>query len=213
MSASEEPSVNPSACFGPRRNDTALASCWPPADSDESALLREVEIARFPESRAGGTLATTFRVSLDSTYLLDRDAQGRYLGPPGMSVPTGKLPEVGIQAYDQINVLRQPGWDEGGSVTLGGEVKYPGTYAIKNTGERISDILKRAGGLTDQGFAVGAVFRRQVDEAMRAQRDIGNPTRAARPRVRDLSGEVASYDECSCAWRGWSSNSVPCSWK
>jgi protein involved in polysaccharide export with SLBB domain len=50
-------------------------------------------------------------------------------------------------------------------------VKYPGTYAIKNKGERISDVIKRAGGLTSEGFASGAVFSRLIDPAVRAERD------------------------------------------
>jgi polysaccharide export outer membrane protein len=136
----------------------------------ESALLTEVEIGRFPVSRTGGELATVFRAPLDSTYLIDRDETGRYLGPPGLSGRAGGAPEVVLQPYDQVNVLRQPEWDLGGQIRLGGEVKYPGAYAIRTKGERISDVIARAGGLTDQAFTLGAIFRRAVDSAVLAER-------------------------------------------
>ncbi|HET8712917.1 MAG TPA: SLBB domain-containing protein, partial [Gemmatimonadales bacterium] len=51
------------------------------------ASLREAEIARLPADRTGGELAATLRVPLDSTYLLERDSLGRYLGPPGAAFP------------------------------------------------------------------------------------------------------------------------------
>ena len=58
----------------------------------ESALLTEAEIAHMPESRAGGVMATTTRVPLDSSYLFDRRADSRYLGPPGIQAPTSGAP-------------------------------------------------------------------------------------------------------------------------
>jgi protein involved in polysaccharide export with SLBB domain len=47
------------------------------------------------------------------------------------------------------------------SVTLKGEVKRPGTYPIA-PGERLSSVLKRAGGFSDRGFVKGAVFTREA---------------------------------------------------
>jgi len=48
------------------------------------AYLKEAEIARMPEDRSQGQLATTVRAPLDSTYLFERDSLGRYAGPPGL---------------------------------------------------------------------------------------------------------------------------------
>src|SRR5438552_18964958 len=45
------------------------------------ADLREAEVARMPEDRAQGQLATTVRVPLDSSYLFERDWLGRFFGP------------------------------------------------------------------------------------------------------------------------------------
>ena len=58
----------------------------------EGAYLKEAEIARLPESRAGGRTATTIRVPLDSTYLFERGPDGEYVGPPGIQVPSGGAP-------------------------------------------------------------------------------------------------------------------------
>lgn len=50
------------------------------------------------------------------------------------------------------------------SITLAGEVKLPGTYNI-SPGERLSSVIKRAGGFTDKAFLPGAIFtRRSVQE-------------------------------------------------
>ena len=45
-------------------------------------------------------------------------------------------------------------------VTVSGEVRFPGTYIVRK-GERISSVLHRAGGLTDQAFMPGVIFTRQ----------------------------------------------------
>ena len=49
---------------------------------------------------------------------------------------------------------------ESGPVELGGEVVRPGTYEIRR-GERLSDLIQRAGGLTPQAYPYGTVFLRE----------------------------------------------------
>src|SRR3989441_8041435 len=76
------------------------------------ADLREAEIARMPEDRSRGQLATTLRAPLDSSYLLERDSTGRYAGPPGLPFsPAGSAPEVVLQAFDNVLILKQPEFD------------------------------------------------------------------------------------------------------
>ena len=48
-----------------------------------------------------------------------------------------------------------------GTMTLSGEFKYPGRYAIRR-GETLSSVIRRAGGFTDQAFLNGAVFTRKT---------------------------------------------------
>jgi protein involved in polysaccharide export with SLBB domain len=61
---------------------------------------------------------------------------------------------------DVLSVPQLPGWkDLGASITLKGEIKNPGVYGIR-PGERLSSVLKRAGGLLTTAYPQGAIFIR-----------------------------------------------------
>jgi polysaccharide export outer membrane protein len=127
---------------------------------DQSAYLNEAEIARLPVDRAGGVTATTFRVPLDSSYLFERGPDGKYLGPPGLPATAGPNPEVVVQPYDNVLIMRQPNWELQRTAVIAGEVRYPGRYSLKTKTERITDLITRAGGLTTDAYANGVVFFR-----------------------------------------------------
>jgi protein involved in polysaccharide export with SLBB domain len=127
----------------------------------EGAYLKEAEIARMPDDRSGGRTASTIRVPLDSTYLFERGPDGRYIGPPGIPVPSGGAPDVVLKPYDNVLIMRQPDWALQRSVTIQGEVRFPGVYALTNKTERLSDLVKRAGGLTTEAYADGIIFLRR----------------------------------------------------
>ena len=65
-----------------------------------------------------------------------------------------------IEPYDEIYVKRIPKWYERKTVTISGEVKYPGTYTIEE-GETLASVLKRAGGFTKKAYLYAAVFTRK----------------------------------------------------
>jgi len=65
-----------------------------------------------------------------------------------------------LEINDYILVKTVPGWQLYRKVSIGGEVKYPGTYTIK-LGERLSSLLERAGGYTDRAYLRGAIFTRK----------------------------------------------------
>ena len=136
----------------------------------DGALLTEAEISRLPQVRDGDQVSQVFRVPLDSGYLFDRAPGSTYVGPPGIPGPSKAAQDVLLLPYDQVNVLQQPDWNVGGSVSIQGEVRFPGEYAIKTRNERISDVVRRAGGLTSGAFAEGAVFKRKLDPNIVAQR-------------------------------------------
>lgn len=127
---------------------------------EQSAYLNEAEIARLPENRTGGVTATTFRVPLDSSYIFERGPDGKYLGPPGLPAPSGPNPEVIVQPYDNVLVLRQPNWELQRTAVIAGEVRYPGRYSLKTKTEKITDLINRAGGLTPDAYANGVIFYR-----------------------------------------------------
>ncbi|MFI5256891.1 MAG: SLBB domain-containing protein [Gemmatimonadales bacterium] len=127
----------------------------------EGASLTDAEIARLPADRSNGQMATTIHVSLDSTYLFDRRPGEPYKGPPGEQAPSAGAPEVTLEPYDNLLIVRQPGFEYQRNVELRGEVKFPGTYALKTKTEKLRDLVLRAGGLTNEASADGIVFVRR----------------------------------------------------
>jgi len=134
---------------------------------EQSADLREAEIARLPEDRRGGSTATTFRVPLDSSYIFERGPDGKYFGPPGLPAPAGAMPEVKLQPYDNVLILRQPNWELQREAVIAGEVRYPGKYSLRTKTEKVSDLIRRAGGLTPEAYADGVTFFRTNDKVGR----------------------------------------------
>ncbi|MDQ2891378.1 MAG: SLBB domain-containing protein [Gemmatimonadota bacterium] len=128
---------------------------------EQSALLNEARIARLPTDRTGTVTAREFTVPLDSSYLFERSPNGAYAGPPGLPAPAGPTPDVVLKPYDNVLVLRQPGWELQRTVAVTGEVRFPGKYSLLSKNEHISDIIKRAGGLTPEGYANGVTFYRK----------------------------------------------------
>ena len=127
----------------------------------ESALLTVAEVARMPATRADGVTASTLRVPMDSSYLFERSADGRYAGPPGLPGSAAGSAEVVLLPYDNLLILRQPDWDLQRTVYVGGEVKFPGSYTLVKKTERLSDVVLRAGGLTAEAYADGVNFSRR----------------------------------------------------
>ena len=138
----------------------------------EGALLTEAEIARLPDTRSGGSTANLIRTPLDSTYLFERDGNGRYLGPPGVPAPTARAADFPLKAYDAVTIFFQPDWERERLVSLLGEVRFPNRYALKTKGEKISDLIQRAGGLTPAAYANGVSFIRHKDGVGRIGLDL-----------------------------------------
>jgi protein involved in polysaccharide export with SLBB domain len=140
----------------------------------EDAFLGEAEVARLPSDRDKGSIASTFRVPLDSTYLFDRGPNGEYNGPPGSPAPAKGSPEVVLSPYDNVLILRQPDWELPRTVAIAGQVKFPGQYVLRTKSERLVDLLNRAGGLTKDAYARGAeLFRQGVKPKGSALRVVG----------------------------------------
>ncbi len=65
-----------------------------------------------------------------------------------------------LEPYDIITVRSSPGYEVQKQVKIEGEVMYPGYYTITKKDERLSDLVKRAGGLTALSFTEGASLKR-----------------------------------------------------
>jgi len=105
----------------------------------DSAYLKRAEVTRFEFSK---DTAQTDYLSVALNDVLNDE----------MDVP--------LQGRDRLNVLSIPEWQNTYEVTLRGEVRFPGTYAIKR-GETLTQLIERAGGFTDHAFVEGAIFTRE----------------------------------------------------
>lgn len=80
-----------------------------------------------------------------------------------------------LQAFDYVYIRKAPSYYKQRSVAIMGEVKYPGPYSIGSKTERISDLIKRAGGLTPSAFVKGARMKRantQAADALLAMQNV-----------------------------------------
>jgi protein involved in polysaccharide export with SLBB domain len=101
---------------------------------------------------------------------------------PGVPTAARGAPDVLLEAYDNVLILRQPDFELQRTVFVGGEVRYPGRYALRRKTERLSDVLARAGGLTSEGYADGVTFYRTRDSTGRVGIDLPQVLRNARTR-------------------------------
>lgn len=74
-----------------------------------------------------------------------------------------------LVSRDHLFVRETADWNPTDQVTIQGEVMFPGTYLIQR-GEKLSDIVRRAGGLTEKAFPAGAVFTRKTIAEIETER-------------------------------------------
>lgn len=72
-----------------------------------------------------------------------------------------------LQPFDEVFVRKSPGYVEQKHITIEGEVAFAGTYTLTTKGERLSDLIKMAGGLTAEAYPKGARLIRTLTEAER----------------------------------------------
>ena len=77
-------------------------------------------------------------------------------------ISNGKTEGFSLEPYDIINVRKDPSYREQITVTIEGEVLYPGQYVIIRRDESVSDLITRAGGLRNSAYAEGAVLLRNT---------------------------------------------------
>jgi len=76
---------------------------------------------------------------------------------------------IALHPYDVITVLGDAGFRTQRQVKIEGEVLFPGIYTISREDERISDIIKRAGGLTSYAYTEGASLKRTGVSKLKAE--------------------------------------------
>ncbi len=94
------------------------------------------------------------------------------------------ISEFKLEPFDQIVVRSLPEFELQQFVKIVGEVKYPGSYAIIDDNEKLTNVIKRAGGLTKESFPAGATLYREdggtgfvvlrLEEALKNNKNIHN---------------------------------------
>lgn len=126
---------------------------------------------------AGGLKRGAFTEAADLTrYTVENGAQvmGEHVAVPIARALAGDSDtDVRLHDGDVLTIRQLAGWNDVGSViSVKGEVMHPGDYGIQE-GERLSSILKRAGGLRADAYPYGAILERrqvrQLEEKNRAE--------------------------------------------
>ena len=104
-------------------------------------------------NRAGG-LSSTASDKAELTRVtpsLDGPVQERFNIDIFQAMQGDPMNNMTLENGDQITVLVIPDWKQQMRVTIAGEVRRPGTYSMF-TGEKLSDLIERAGGFTNKAF-------------------------------------------------------------
>jgi protein involved in polysaccharide export with SLBB domain len=95
-----------------------------------------------------------------------------------------------LKPFDIIQVRKKPGYVEQQKVIISGEILYPGTYILQNKGERISSLLKRAGGLTPYAYPEGVFLIRNTKLSAFQQSDKIEKVQLLQKDINDTSSSA-----------------------
>ena len=121
----------------------------------DAASTVKVDVSRRirdPKSlKAGQEISKTYSFALKDGLVVD-GTQGFVLEP-----------------YDVVQVRRSPGYLLPRNVTVEGEVAFEGDFTLEKKNQRLSDLIKMAGGVTDQAYVRGARLERMMTEDEKAR--------------------------------------------
>ena len=124
----------------------------------EAASLAKVDVARRvtnPNSmEAGDQIAQNFSFKLNPDFTISEQ------------------PDFTLMPFDEVYVRRSPDYNEQQNVSIEGEVQFAGNYALSSKGQRLSEVIKQAGGLTKRAYAEGTKLMRQMTPEERDQMEI-----------------------------------------
>ena len=132
----------------------------------ESASSVRVDISRRIKDSKGtealSTIGEMYTFALKDGFVID--------GEPGFI----------LKPYDQIFVRKSPAYQTQINVEVRGEVLYEGTYALTQKTERVSSLVKKAGGVTPYAYVKGAKISRRInDEERRRMETVLDMARSA----------------------------------
>ena len=121
----------------------------------DAASVMKVDVARRIADahaiEATDTIARTYSFKLKDGFVID--------GTPGFV----------LMPYDEVYVRTSPGFSEQKNVLVQGEIMFSGTYTLSKKNQRLSELIKEAGGLTNTAYARGARLERHLTPEERAR--------------------------------------------
>lgn len=116
----------------------------------ESASLARVDVIRRVKNAnatvAAEEISKMFSFSVKDNYVIE--------GENGFK----------LQPYDEVIVRRSPSYNNSRYVNITGEINFPGKYPLTKREERLTDLLEKAGGVTDYAYLKGARLVRRVNK-------------------------------------------------
>lgn len=137
----------------------------------DAASVAKVDVSRRlrdPKATEATTeIAQTFTFALKDGFVID--------GTPGFM----------LEPYDVVQVRRSPGFHTPRQVTINGEVTFGGSYTMEKKNQRLSDLVKMAGGVTKDAYVEGARLVRRMNDMELARRDMAMQTARQGQGARD----------------------------
>lgn len=137
----------------------------------DAASVSKVDVSRRlrdPKATEASTeIAETFTFSLKDGFIID--------GTPGFM----------LEPYDVIQVRRSPGFHTPRQVIINGEVTFGGSYTLEKKNQRLSDLVKMAGGVTKDAYVEGARLVRRMNDMELARRNMAVQTARQGQGARD----------------------------
>ena len=145
----------------------------------QTASTVKVDVARrVSNPKAWTTDSLTARTSsfaLKDGFVID--------GEPGFK----------LMPYDEVYVRKSPGYYKQQNVKVEGEVMFSGTYTLSKKNQRLSDIIKEAGGVNDRAFIEGARLERKTNEDERKRMEAALKT--AKEQLEALELDAATVNK------------------
>lgn len=123
----------------------------------QTASTVKVDVARRVSNpkafQTDSIIARTYSFALKDGFVID--------GEPGFT----------LMPFDEVYVRKSPGFNKQQNVIVEGEVMFSGTYTLERKNQRLSDLIKAAGGVNDRAYTKGARLERRFtpEERMRTE--------------------------------------------
>lgn len=123
----------------------------------DAASTVKVDIARRVKNPKALTtdsiIAQTYTLALKDGFVID--------GKPGFT----------LMPFDEVYVRKSPSYSTQKNISVEGQVAFAGTYTLARKNERLSDAIRKAGGITNRAYIAGARLERRIttEERLRMQ--------------------------------------------